>query len=132
MTVERYDREKHLDTLMEWWKHYGIADRIKADTLPPHGAVAGDDNGPGMAGFVYLAIGCKVCFFERLLARPGNTPKQSRQMGHAIYTLLKNQASLMGYKEGFAHVEDRRMVREAQAVGFQIAVPEATILHKQL
>lgn len=129
MRSEPYDPERHLPILVSWWEHYDVIDRIDLRTISPFGAVVVGDDGPLMAGWVYLSLGCEAAFIERVYARPGNTPATSREAGGELLAHLEHVARTHGYSSIFSHVERPALVREMEQCGFASLGP-GTILVK--
>ena len=133
MTPVAYNADDHLETLVEWWEiHHGVGNRIDPEILSPLGGVVIDGAGlPIMAGFVFIAHGCRLAFIELLVARPGNHPRTSRAAGKILFEFLRNQAVMWGAKVAYAHAEDERMIPEMERVGFQVESTGA-LLRKDL
>lgn len=128
MDVEHYIPAKHEAAIMSWFKSYGVADRIMPGTMSPFGGVVIDEEGPVMAGFLYLSVGCSVCFVERLTARPGNTPGVARLAGAVLFGFLVELARQHGYEHLYANAERPALACEMEDLGFTILASNSTLL----
>lgn len=131
MKAEKYNPNEHYALVEAWAEARGFADRLTPDSVSPFGAVVSDEEGPAMVGFCYFAIGCSVCFFERLLSRPGLSLAAAREAGREVFRFLRNMAAINNYRDGYAHLDHRSLEGELVKLGFTTHV-EGVLMHKSL
>jgi len=130
MEVRPYDHETDYPILRGWWRAWNPEDADPAHTLSPFGGVVEDDEGPIMAGFVYMSVGCGVCFFDRMVGRPGCLPVDLRDAAQFLIEYLQIFAVGNDYKLAYARIERDGMVRELEKLGFCTIGKGITIMGK--
>ena len=131
MIVRPYDHAQDYPYIQQWSVAHNPEDTDPAGVLSPFGGVVEDDDGPLLAGFAYLAKGCEVCFFDRVVGRPGSDPRQIREAGKYLLAFLRNLAVANGYSIAYAHIVRNGMVRELQGLGWTLA-GEHKLMTKEL
>ena len=133
MTVEPFREEKHYHYLQEWWEENDERDVDPAPTLSPFGAVVLDDIGkPVLAMFLYLAIGSKVAFIERLIGKPGLSVDEAKSAGMLAYYQLNAEAVRAGYTRIFAHTNRPGLERVLHGMGFHTIAKDGILLSKTI
>tara|TARA_R110002051_G_scaffold189929_2_gene259056 strand:- start:165 stop:560 length:396 start_codon:yes stop_codon:yes gene_type:complete len=117
ISVEKYDAERHYETLLGWWLSHGEVEEPR-EILSPHGGVVSDDDGPILACFAYLCSGCPVAFFDRMVGRPEATAASIREAGAVLQDYLRELANGLGYNYLYLHAPHRALVREYEHQGW--------------
>ena len=120
-----------LNIISTWWEARGDGS-MPADILPTIGVCAVDDDGPCAAAWIYQPRGCRVAIMDWLVVRPECGPIYSRDACRSVIEKLNDIAKEGGAKTMFASVSRKAMMREAVAVGFQVAETNCIHLVKEL
>ena len=106
LQLRPFEPDRDYDDFYDWYEAHGSVAPVRA-LLPPIGAVIYRDFGDrqekvGMI-FLYLAQGVPVSFMEHLVARPGLTTRQVREIAVCALNYFKMLGKQMGYGLIVAH-----------------------------
>lgn len=106
LQLRPFEAERDYQDFFDWYAARGVIAPLR-EVLPPIGAVIYRDYGErretvGMI-FLYLAQGVGVSFMEHLVARPGLTTRQVREIAVHFLNYFKMLSSKMGYGLIVAH-----------------------------